>query len=144
MVTNMRLRAGTSEDIRATLDLWSVAYGEESMRFARGDSPTSIERLLNNPAAQLLVAAEGEALVGSLIVTFDGWRGNMYRLAVHPAHRRRGIGTGLVQLAHEWLRRLGCSRVTALVEGNHPWATGLWESNGYMLDGAMRRYHLDF
>jgi ribosomal protein S18 acetylase RimI-like enzyme len=140
-MTNLRLRAGTLEDVTAVLDLWSVAYGEESVRFAEGDSPSAIERLLNTHSAQLLVAAEGEEVIGSLIVTFDGWRGNMYRLAVHPLHQRRGIGANLVSLAHEWLAKHGCSRITALVEGTHPWATGFWESVGYEHDVAMRRYH---
>ncbi|HEX5371017.1 MAG TPA: GNAT family N-acetyltransferase [Dehalococcoidia bacterium] len=38
--------------------------------------------------------AEG-AVVGTFIVTFDGWRGNMYRLAVLPSLHRRGIARRL-------------------------------------------------
>jgi GNAT superfamily N-acetyltransferase len=34
---------------------------------------------------------------GSLIATWDGWRGNMYRLLVHPAHRHRGVALRLVE-----------------------------------------------
>ena len=33
--------------------------------------------------------------------------------------------------------------ITALVEGNHDYATGFWEAAGYTHDVSMRRYHLD-
>ncbi len=81
--------------------------------------------------------------MGTLIATFDGWRGNMYRLAVLPLFQRQGIARLLVDNAHAWLRSLGCRRVTALVEGDHVYATSFWESVGYDHDAAMRRYHHD-
>jgi ribosomal protein S18 acetylase RimI-like enzyme len=40
--------------------------------------------------------AEGDGeIVGALIAAWDGWRGNMYRLAVREGHRREGIGLAL-------------------------------------------------
>ena len=41
--------------------------------------------------ARLAVAEEGDALIGTLLGSFDGWRGNMYRLVVDPSRRRQGI-----------------------------------------------------
>jgi GNAT superfamily N-acetyltransferase len=66
----------------------------------------------------------------------------MYRLAVHPEHQRRGIARKLVGEAHAWLRDQGCRRITALVEGDHEYATSFWESAGYHHDAGMRRYSL--
>ncbi len=31
-------------------------------------------------------------------------------------------------------------RITALVERDHPWATGFWDAAGYDLDEGMARY----
>jgi ribosomal protein S18 acetylase RimI-like enzyme len=39
--------------------------------------------------------------VGTLVAAWDGWRGNMYRLAVLPEHRRAGIGRELVDAGYE-------------------------------------------
>jgi GNAT superfamily N-acetyltransferase len=64
-------------------------------------------------------------------------------MAVHPDYQRRGVAGRLVEFAREWLRSIGCTRVTALVEGVHAYATGFWESAGYTHDTAMRRYHFN-
>jgi ribosomal protein S18 acetylase RimI-like enzyme len=55
-----------------------------------GDSVESVRRSITNPAARLILAEAVDDLVGTLLGTFDGWRGNIYRLVVHPAWRRQG------------------------------------------------------
>jgi len=35
----------------------------------------------------VLFAEEEGHIVGTVIGGFDGWRGNIYRLAVHPEHQ---------------------------------------------------------
>jgi hypothetical protein len=43
-----------------------------------------LRRVVANGTANVLVAEVEGQIVGSIIGTFDGWRGNIYRLAVHP------------------------------------------------------------
>jgi len=136
----LTLRDAGLDDSEAVLSLWDAAY-RDSMR-SHFDDIAAL--LAHGPAARLIVAEAGGRIVGSLIVTFDGWRGNMYRLAVHPEHQRRGIAQRLVYEAHAWLQKQGCQRITALVEGDHDYATSFWESAGYRHDAGMRRYSKDF
>jgi len=73
---------------------------------------------------------EGE-IVGALIAAWDGWRGNMYRLAVRDSHRREGIGTALTRAGEDYLRSCGARRVTALVAFEDERAGEFWDSAGY-------------
>ena len=104
------------------------------------DNADDLRRAISDSRASVLVAeAEGQ-IVGSIIGTFDGWRGNIYRLAVHPDYRRRGIARALVAEVEKRLARHGAKRITALVEKDHPWATGFWQAVGYSLDERIVRH----
>jgi ribosomal protein S18 acetylase RimI-like enzyme len=121
------------------LGLWREAGTAPSIT----DNREEVRRLLTEPAAVLLVAEADGRLVGTVIGGWDGWRGNIYRLAVVPAYRRRGLARRLVAEADRSLHRMGAKRITALVEGDHPWATDFWDSlaaSGYRYDEGMRRY----
>jgi hypothetical protein len=49
----------------------------------------------------------------------------------------------LVDTTEKWMAEQGCHRITALVEKNHPWATGFWTAAGYELHESMSRYFRD-
>lgn len=110
------------------------------------DSIEGLTRLIREPAALLLVATIDDRMVGSVIGGWDGWRGNIYRLAVTPEHRRRGIARRLVGAISNALLNKGAERLSALVEHEHLWATEFWESLGdlgYQHDPRFVRYIAD-
>ncbi len=104
-----------------------------------GDRREDVERLLDDSPAALLVAEMEGEIVGTLIAAWDGWRGNMYRLAVRDGYRRLGIGLALTRAGEERLRQRGARRVTALVAFDDDTAGGFWDSAGYPLDREIGR-----
>jgi ribosomal protein S18 acetylase RimI-like enzyme len=102
------------------------------------DTPEAVEALLDR--SLLLLAVEDDEVVGTLVVGWDGWRGNMYRLAVRSDYRRRGIARSLVDAGHDYLRSVGAPRVTALVGVDEEEAVALWESVGYEYDEKIVRF----
>lgn len=98
-----------------------------------------LERLVAEPPAALLVAELDGEIVGALIAAWDGWRGNMYRLAVRDGHRRQGIGLALTRAGEDYLRQHGARRITALVAFEDEVAGEFWGSAGYPFDQEIGR-----
>ena len=130
------LRSGRSDDADAVLALWTAAGAEPTST----DDPRSIRALLRHDASALVVAQIDVHIVGTIIAGFDGWRGNLYRLAVDPAYRRRGMAMDLVREAERRLAARGSRRITALVVTSHTHARAFWESADYRYDERMGRY----
>lgn len=131
------LRAATLADVPALLALWEVAAENDARPADTGEKVTTL--LARDPDACVVAEAEGR-LVGSLIVGWDGWRAHLYRLAVHPGVRRRGVASRLLSHAEQRLRALGATRIDAMVlEGNDLGRT-LWQSAGYAPQEEWRRW----
>lgn len=124
------------EDARAVLGLWAR---ERSEHASTADRLEDVERLIGDSPAALLVAERGGEIVGVLIAAWDGWRGNMYRLAVSKEHRRKGIGIALARAGEEYLLGCGVRRVTALVAFDDEVAGAFWGSAGYPQDQEIGR-----
>jgi ribosomal protein S18 acetylase RimI-like enzyme len=130
------IRDASPADIAAVLEIWRTSEARPSLT----DNEDVVAALLKaNPGALFLADVKGK-IVGAVIATFDGWRGNIYRLAVDPDYRRRGLARAMVHEAEHRLRNLGARRITALVESDHPWATAFWDGAGYERDPIMLRY----
>ena len=132
----MLIRHARIDDIDTILALWKAADAVESVT----DDPGSIEILLRTPTARAYLAEDGSSVVGSIIAGFDGWRGSLYRLAVLPSHRRRGVALDLVREAERFLIDSGARKITAMVMRDHEHALRFWEAGGYDEDPRLKRY----
>jgi ribosomal protein S18 acetylase RimI-like enzyme len=131
----LSIRACRLEDIQSVLELWRQADATPGVT----DTADDLRRAVTDSPAPVLVAEAGGRIIGSIIGTFDGWRGNIYRLAVHPDHRRQGTARALVAEVETRLTRQGAKRITALVEKDHSWAMNFWEAVGYRVDERVVR-----
>jgi ribosomal protein S18 acetylase RimI-like enzyme len=121
------LRAATLADAPGVLALWREAGAEPT----RTDNLESVSQLLGRDPASVIVADASGRIVGSVIAAWDGWRGSIYRLAVAPSHRRRGLGRELVRAAEERLTGVGASRLQAMVVESDFHATAFWRASGW-------------
>ena len=114
------IRHGAAGEIDAVLKLWRLSEARPSAT----DSEQAVRQLLDRDRESLLVASAGE----------------VYRLAVHPGWRRRGVAMALIRAGEERLRSLGAVRLTAIVAGDEPAATTLWAAAGYERQADTSRF----
>jgi ribosomal protein S18 acetylase RimI-like enzyme len=139
MADEIIIRECLYADIEQVLAMWQAAEATASST----DAGQYLRIAIDSSASYFILAESGGRIVGSLIGTFDGWRREIYRMAVHPDFRRRGLARRLAAEAERWMAEKGAKRITALVEREHPWATGFWEAAGYDLDPGTARYARD-
>ncbi len=128
------IRRATTSDITDVLRLW------RDIPASRTDDEEALVALLHHPTSHMLVAEADGTIVGSVIAAWDGWRGELYRLAVAEDYRRTGIGTRLVRRAEAQLLEQGARRINALVLHRSGEAVDFWTSAGYRLDERIGRF----
>lgn len=128
--------AGLSDSLDV-LALWAAA-AENTGRPT--DSLNAIESLIDRDPDALILAAVSGQIVGSVIAGWDGWRFHLYRLAVHPEHRRRGIGRTLLRRAEARLVALGAERIDAMVLDQNELGQSIWDAAGYLRQEEWSRW----
>jgi ribosomal protein S18 acetylase RimI-like enzyme len=124
----LTLRPARIDDVANVITLWALA-AENAGRAA--DRPEAVEALIRRDPDALTLAELSGDLVGTLIAGWDGWRFHLYRLAVHPDARRRGVAQALVDQAEARFAALGGTRADAMVLDDNDLGQTLWAAAGY-------------
>jgi ribosomal protein S18 acetylase RimI-like enzyme len=132
------IRSASSADLPAVVELWDRAGGPTR---SPGRHVEAARLLARDPEA-LLVADRDGRVTGTLIVGWDGWRAHMYRLAVEPELRRRGIARELVVEARRRAAALGAVRLDAMVATANEGAIAFWVAAGFTADDHDARWSL--
>jgi [ribosomal protein S18]-alanine N-acetyltransferase len=131
----------TLEDLPAVMDIdrlsFPLPWPERSYRY----------ELLENPASHMLVAAQ-PAAGGPRPVGFIGfWQiideAHISTLAVHPDHRREGLGADLLTAALDLATQLGSDMATLEVRVSNEAAVNLYHKFGFRIVGRRPRYYRD-
>jgi RimJ/RimL family protein N-acetyltransferase len=146
------IRRATAHDANALVEL-AESVGREEGRWILGTGPwrsISDERrylrsIQRYPDAAVLVAEDAGHIVGRLSLSRDPHPASRHvadlGLMVAESHRRRGVGTALLDEAVTWARSAGVSKLELHV---FPWnapALGLYESFGFAQEGYRKRHY---
>ncbi|MDY0830060.1 GNAT family N-acetyltransferase [Microbacterium sp. BG28] len=137
ILDDLVFRPARVEDVARILAFWAEA-AENDARPA--DDAATVEALVLRDAAALDIAVQQERVVGTVISGWDGWRAHLYRLAVHPDLRGRGIAGELLRRAEDRLVRLGARRLDAMVLEQNGLGQSFWAATGFSPQDEWRRW----
>jgi len=131
-VTSLVIRRVGAADAEAVVALWRTVfpeYGDPSR--PQRDPSRSVARKLAFGDGLFWLAERGGRVVGSAMAGWDGHRGWLYSVGVHPEARRGGVGRALVAEAERALLALGCPKVNLQVLAGNRAARRFWRRMGY-------------
>jgi ribosomal protein S18 acetylase RimI-like enzyme len=131
------IRSGHPDDVEGVLALWHTVT---DVLPSTTDDERALRTLLARDPEALLVGDDDGHIVATVIVGWDGWRGNLYRLAVAPASRRARLASRLVGDAERRLTAKGCRRIAAAVQTDEDHAVQFWTASGYTASGHAGRF----
>ena len=96
--------------------------------------------LLRDPAALVLVAVDGDAVVGYGLAKIEKSppvlrlerRGHIVDVAVTASHRRKGVGSAIAARMREWFTRQGVERIHVFVSTQNDVSARFWQKRGYV------------
>ena len=115
---------------KALIELWRKC----NLVVPQNDPTEDIQKKLEFQPDLFLIALLDSKLIGSVIVGYEGHRGWLNYLAVHPDYRNRGYGKKLVERAIAELEKLGCLKLNVQVRESNISAVRFYEHLGFRDD----------
>jgi ribosomal protein S18 acetylase RimI-like enzyme len=130
------IRAAKKEDFDALFELEEICFKEE--KFHRNQL-----KYLLLKARSVVLVADDKGIIGSILVLLreNIRNARIYSLNVHPARRRLGIASLLMDKAMELLKEKGVNKITLEVGVNNKPAQNLYASKGFVVDNKLYNYY---
>jgi len=120
----MKIRPFAMADYEAAARVWADSGADV-------DTHEQIRFISRRYRDLFLVAEIKQGIIGIGYATWDGRRGSIWRLSVHPDHQRRGVAQALLNELEKRLRDKGATWVYLFTGIENEIAQKLYEKNGY-------------
>ena len=121
------LRPYFESDLDDVIALWELC----GLTRPWNNPEIDIFRKLAQRDQQFLLAVKDNQLIATVMGGYDGHRGWVNYLAVHPNFQRNGVATALVQQLEKRLIALGCPKLQLLIRKDNIDVQSFYEQLGY-------------
>jgi ribosomal protein S18 acetylase RimI-like enzyme len=126
----LEIRPFQKTDESAVIDLWQKC---ELVRPVNDPKKDIRRKLAVNPEL-FLVGLLDEKLIATAMAGYEGHRGWISYLAVHPEYRHNGFGRQMMSGAEKLLRDFGCPKINLQVRANNRVVLEFYKRIGYSVD----------
>ena len=116
-------------DFQEVVLLWQSTKG---VGLSESDSRPNIAIYLARNPGMSFVARSGSKLIGAVLCGHDGRRGYLHHLAVAEAHRKMGVGKGLVKACLGRLAAHGIPKCNIFLYADNATGESFWKHNGWV------------
>lgn len=126
--TELQIRQMQPSDFSEVLSVWEKAgldIPNPKMEFADTDLAIKIN------SSSCLVLIKNKKIIGAVLGTFNGRRGWIYHLAIHPDFQQKGYGALLLIESEKQLKEKGVHRIHLGVAYTNLKVLPFYEKQGY-------------
>lgn len=102
----------------------------------QNDPRRDIERKLKVNPELFLVGEQDRQIIATCMAGYDGHRGWINYLAVHPEHQRQGLARKIMTHAESLLRAAGCPKINLQVRSTNADVIAFYERLGFRIDAV--------
>ena len=110
-MNNIKIRLYNDSDQEKVIKLWELCELTRQWNNPIKD----IQRKLTVQSELFLVLEKDGEILGSIMGGFDGHRGNVNYLGIHPDHKNKGLGKLLMNRIEVELIKMGCPKINLMV-----------------------------
>jgi len=129
----MEIRPYQESDESSVVQLW-IACG---LVVPWNNPRLDIHRKLEVQREMFLVGSADGQIVATVMAGYDGHRGWINYLAVHPDYQSSGIGRLIMEEAETLLRKTGCPKINLQVRNTNVDVIEFYTKIGYKIDGVV-------
>ena len=129
----MIIRPFQPNDLEAVVRLWNDC----GLVVPGNDPHKDIQRKLNVQPEMFLLGCLNEQIIASVMVGYEGHRGWINYLAVHPDRQRSGIGKLMMEEAEELLRAAGCPKINLQIRSSNTAIIEFYNTLGFNTDDVV-------
>lgn len=126
----MNIRPFEPADEAAVIALWESC----GLVVRQNDPAADIARKMRVNAEWFLVGEVAGVVVATCMAGYEGHRGWINYLAVHPDHRRQSLARQMMGHAERLLREAGCPKINLQVRKTNAAVIAFYESIGFSMD----------
>jgi len=129
----MQIRPFQTGDEAAVISLWESC---DLVRPWNDPQKDILRKQAVRPDLFLVGELDGK-IIASVMAGYEGHRGWLNYLAVHPEHQRRSFARAMVAEAEQRLRNAGCPKINLQVRNSNRGVIEFYQRIGYSIDDVV-------